>query len=150
MKNFYKYGIGIILYIVMISIIYGVYGGVYRPIIIALYTVIILQSNFIKEKENKKNYIAKLVLANILFVILFYIALPSYTYNEAKNLIRSEYTENKIIDESLKRIRVTSDGGIALLEFENYYYFITERNNERKSFIVNPVEGSIVEVKERS
>lgn len=150
MKYFYKYGIGIVLYIVMIGIIYGVYGGVYRPIVIALYTLIISQSNFIKEKENKKHYILKLVLVNTLFILLFYIALPSYTYNEAKNLIRSEYPENTIIDKSLKRIRVSSDKGITTLKFENYYYFITAKNNKKEAFIVNPIEGSIVKVEDTS
>ncbi|WP_432666940.1 hypothetical protein R9X47_11340 [Wukongibacter baidiensis] len=149
MKYFYKYGIGIILYIIMISIIYGVYGGVYRPVIIALYTVIILQSNFIKQNENKKRYISKLVLVNILFILLFYIALPYYTYNEAKNLIINEYPDNTIVDEPVKRIRVSSDKGITPLEFDNYYYFITTRNKERETFIVNPMNGSIVKVKDK-
>lgn len=152
-----------IIEIIILRIIYLNYGVVisYGYFI----TLILMQSYWYFNITNPKSKIQSLprfkysaislILISLLIIISFPTALPKYTYNEGKSLVYQRYNPEAtciVNDNKIDTIQVTSfSKGFPKLLFINdrfYYYKEVGIDDTERYFIVNPLTGEIIELKD--
>lgn len=98
-----------------------------------------------------------IILISLILIISFPAALPKYTYNQGKALLYNSgyFTAEKtclVYDNTVDTLPVTSfSKGFPKLLFINdrfYYYKEVDINDTERYFMVNPLTGKIIELKD--
>jgi hypothetical protein len=148
--------IGIIQFIIMLFIIVNVYKGSFRSVSMVILLLIIFQAAFYNRlsSKNRKAFIQKIVIINLIFIIVFFGLLPKYTYDEAKIIVENKYkneldylVEFGSYDDNT--IPVQSNAIEDIFMPHTFYYFsFVKKSGEKKYIMVNPLEGEIVEIED--
>lgn len=85
--------IGIIQFVIILFIIVNVYKGSFRSVSMVILLLIIFQATFYNRlsSKNRKAFIQKIVIINLIFIIVSFALLPRYTYDEAKTIVENKY-----------------------------------------------------------
>lgn len=143
--------ISLVTFILMIAIIVFYYKGIERNIVSPIFTLVLLQPIFYKKLYNKKKWI---IGFQIFLLALFFVLLPPYTYNEAKEIVADKYNNEIKAFGNYKihyknTIPIVESKGI--FDINRFYYFSlkNETNGKTIYLMVNPIDGSIIELEEK-
>lgn len=144
--------LSLVEYLLMIGIVLVYYKGIRRNITLPLFTLILLQPIIYKKLYSKRKYI---VAIKIFLIILFFILLPPYTYNQAKEIVNDAYKyEIEVVTNGDRpyyknTVPVVENSGI--LGVDKFYYFSLRYkvNGEKIYLMVNPMNGDIIKLKEK-
>lgn len=145
------FAISLVEFILMVAIIVFYYKGIRRNVMLPIFTLVLFQPIFYKKLFNKKK---RIIGFQIFLLALFFILLPPYTYNEAKKVIADKYN-NEIMDfENHKThykntVPIVESKGI--FDINRFYYFSLKNEADEKIIylMVNPIDGSIIELEEK-
>lgn len=141
--------------IIFLCIDYFKYKGIIAllPFIVLLvfqpfwYLIIKKSRNLYRKVGVKLRFI---LLYSLIIPLLFYIALPSYSYSKAQELLSTEYGEEvKFIDLPREQETIAANNKVGfLLDKKIYFFSIEVEDGKIIDYTVNPKSGKITEIKE--
>lgn len=143
----------IIEFIVFVTINSSLYKGIFNiGIIIAIIPLqVVLTFNFLRDKLKSKRPKLWLLCFYSIPIILFLVGKPTYTYNQAEDLVLEKFkNEITILDNGEETFRDTVP-----IYTEDFRFFINARDyhfkgvtetNEYRYFLVNARTGEIIEM----
>ena len=132
------------------------YAGVYRvraffPFIFQPFAYYALLS---KQVSYFKLRIAGIVLLSIFLPAIIYFTLPSYTYNEGKQMVEQYFKPSvniEFVDISKDKATLPlADDFNRLFVFNKAYYYEVKSTTDNEYFMVNPITGEVVQLSEEN
>lgn len=158
-KKVIGFCLGIIEFIIMISIIKSYYKGAVNGIMAGVFVLIIFQFRLYDKlyREKQKTFLKKyknILVYNFALFFVFGLLLPKYTYKQAKNIVVKEYKNdiqsfNEHKPYYYNTVPIKREGIKDILVPTRFYYFsIRNAKEEIINIMVNPLDGHIVQLQE--